>query len=303
MFRGDMGEKCNAGRGHIAMDGTGLFCVEKARMPDVIKFRKSYRLWTSPPTPEVLSSGLVVLQRWEHDDLSAPFWRWYMNDRAGAFIRVNKASIELLPGRIYLIPPRTAFATWIAEDAGEVGHLHVHFMLGLDRTPTGGTVFDFPAEPEDKRLSREVGTQMRAGQSESEFTLGFQVQALINRTLARIPTAYWLGRSSDDRMGRVLRRLKTGVAGGVDNALLAREAGLGRNAFGRFFREAAGDTPHRYLMRLRVERACEQLRAKEASLDQIAAATGFCDRFHFSRVFKRRMGVGPAEYRRRQTGA
>ena len=281
------------------MDGGVLFCVEKARMADVLEFRTSYRVWASPPTPEVLSSGFVVLQRWEHDDLSAPFWRWYMNDRPGACICVNKAEIELMPGRVYLIPPRTVFATWIKAGAGDVGHLHVHFVLGLDHAAEGGPVFDFPAEAEDKRLARAAGAQMRAGAGESEFALGFLVQALINRTLARVPAAYWAGRSSDDRMARVLRRLKSGVAGGVDNALLAREAGLGRNAFGRFFREATGDTPHRYLTRLRVERACEQLRSEGVTVDEVAEATGFCDRFHFTRVFKRHMGVGPAEYRRR----
>lgn len=284
------------------MDGAGEFCAKKARMADVLKFRTAYRVWASPPTPEVLSSGFAVLQRWEHDDLSAPFWRWYMNDRAGAFIRVDGAVIGLLPGRIYLIPPRTAFATWIAGGAGEVGHMHVHFVLGLDHMPTGGRVFDFAAKEEDRRLAREAGAQMRAGRGQSEFTLGFMVQALLNRTLSRVPAAYWVGRASDDRMARVLRRLRSGVAGGVDNALLAREAGLGRNAFGRFFREATGDTPHRYLTRLRVERACERLRAEGATVDEIAVATGFCDRFHFTRVFKRYMGVGPAEYRR-QAGA
>jgi AraC-like DNA-binding protein len=268
-------------------------------MVNLVKFSKDYRQWTSPPTPEVLSSGLVVLERWEHDDLSAPFWRWYMNDRAGAFIRVDKTTIKLLPGRLYLIPPQTAFATWMTE-GGAVEHLHVHFLLGLDRAPVGGPVFDFEAEAEDRRLVRAASAEMRAGRGESEFTLGFRVQTLINRTLSRVPAAYWAGRSSDDRMVRVLRRLKAGVADGVDNALLAREAGLGRGAFGRFFREATGDTPHRYLLRLRVERACELLSMEEAAVDEIAAATGFCDRFHFTRVFKRQMGVGPAEYRRRR---
>lgn len=271
-------------------------------MPVVLKFRTDYRVWASPPTPEVLSSGYAVLQRWEHDDLSAPFWRWYMNDQAGALICVNKAEIELLPGHFYLIPPQTPFATGIRLGAGDIGHLHVHFALGLDRAAGGGPVFDFAAEAEDKRLARAVREQMRAGRAESEFTLGFQVQALINRTLARVPPQYWAGRASDDRMVRVLRRLKAGVTDGVNNALLAREAGLGRGAFSRFFREATGDTPHRYLMRLRVERACEQLRAGRVSVDEIAVATGFCDRFHFTRVFKRHMGAGPAEYRRRHQG-
>jgi transcriptional regulator GlxA family with amidase domain len=33
------------------------------------------------------------------------------------------------------------------------------------------------------------------------------------------------------------------------------------------------------------------------SVDEIAAAAGFCDRFHFSRIFKKQLGVGPARYR------
>ena len=34
------------------------------------------------------------------------------------------------------------------------------------------------------------------------------------------------------------------------------------------------------------------------SIEQIAAATGFCDRNHFSRAFKRYYQIPPAEYRR-----
>ncbi len=35
----------------------------------------------------------------------------------------------------------------------------------------------------------------------------------------------------------------------------------------------------------------------EISIKDVAEATGFCDRYHFSRVFKQLRGVGPAEYR------
>jgi transcriptional regulator GlxA family with amidase domain len=33
-------------------------------------------------------------------------------------------------------------------------------------------------------------------------------------------------------------------------------------------------------------------------VEQIAEATGFWDRYHFSRVFKQVRGMGPAEFRR-----
>ena len=72
---------------------------------------------------------------------------------------------------------------------------------------------------------------------------------------------------------------------------------MNANAFIRKFRQAVGHTPHQYLLRLRVERACEWMRRSELTMDQIAEAAGFCDRFHFSRVFKQVMGVSPAKFR------
>jgi AraC family transcriptional regulator len=52
-----------------------------------------------------------------------------------------------------------------------------------------------------------------------------------------------------------------------------------------------------HVRHLRIEFARRELAGTEAALSDIAAAAGFCDQSHFSRMFKRHTGLTPAEYR------
>lgn len=63
----------------------------------------------------------------------------------------------------------------------------------------------------------------------------------------------------------------------------------------RAFRQAVGLPPHEYLINVRVERG-KQLLAKGRPLAEVAYETGFCDQSHFSRQFKRLVGVTPGHY-------
>ena len=243
--------------------------------------------------PQILTCVYCVLAKWEHANLSAPYWRWYCNDAPGAFLVMKNKRIPIEPGRVMLIPPHTDYDTdWNAP----FGHLHIHFALGLNRTVTPGRIFHHtPTDVElamIERLKRVLGAHPEA----SPLTASFLAQALINPALAAMPADYWDGRVPDPRVARAMERLRERGAA-VGNAELAREAGMNANAFIRKFRQAVGHTPHQYLLRLRVERACEWMRRRELTMDQIAEAAGFCDRFHFSRVFKQVMGVSPAKFR------
>jgi len=63
--------------------------------------------------------------------------------------------------------------------------------------------------------------------------------------------------------------------------------------FRRYFHCTTGE----YIRRLRVDWACREIAVSDSSLAQIALSTGFSDQSHFSRSFKRQMGVSPAEYK------
>ena len=63
------------------------------------------------------------------------------------------------------------------------------------------------------------------------------------------------------------------------------------------FRKSTGETPHRFVLRNRIERAQEMLRAPEARVLDVAVACGFKTQQHFARVFRRICGASPTEYR------
>lgn len=63
------------------------------------------------------------------------------------------------------------------------------------------------------------------------------------------------------------------------------------------FRSAHGCSVGEYLAQVRVEAAQQLLRETKLSFDDIAARCGFSDRGYFAKVFKRRCGMTPGEYR------
>jgi AraC family transcriptional regulator len=68
--------------------------------------------------------------------------------------------------------------------------------------------------------------------------------------------------------------------------------------FSRKFKLAVGDSPHAYVMRRRLERACHLMMTSAASLSQIALTVGFSDQAHLCRLFRQAFGQSPANWRR-----
>jgi len=82
------------------------------------------------------------------------------------------------------------------------------------------------------------------------------------------------------------------------NPELARFCHLSTDRFIRKFRLIVGLTPARYGLERRVALAAQWLTATSRTIEEIADASGFTDRFHFSRVFKAHLGLAPVAYRR-----
>jgi len=77
---------------------------------------------------------------------------------------------------------------------------------------------------------------------------------------------------------------------------LARLCGLSRFQFLRRFTHSTGLTPHAWLVRLRLERACAALAGARVSVAEVAADVGFYDQSHFNRAFRAAYGAPPSAY-------
>jgi AraC family transcriptional regulator len=114
----------------------------------------------------------------------------------------------------------------------------------------------------------------------------------------RMPAARQNGRLSRQQERRAKDFLRFHSSDDVSIAAVAAECGLSRSYFIKAFKETTGKTPHKWLLGHRVEQAKALLVQAGASIADIAAACGFADQSHLTRVFTNLIGMPPGAWRR-----
>jgi len=250
------------------------------------------------------SSRVVISSRFWDLDLRSPFWRLYVNKQPGGTIFHEGKRWDLLPDRIYLIPAWVRFQTTVV---GEVEHDYLHFLL------TG-----FPVEPLRTLFNRPMALRPNPGLAflcrkwrerlslPHDFQTFVWADALANAVMGQVISerteaeqrACFHGANDAATIRPALEMLHHRLANPPENAELARACHASTGYFVRRFRQIVGLTPARYGLELRVGTAAQWLAHTPRTMEEIAAATGFTDRFHFSRIFKAQFGVPPGQYRR-----
>ena len=80
---------------------------------------------------------------------------------------------------------------------------------------------------------------------------------------------------------------------------MVEQSGLPERSFKRRFTRATGMSPLEYVHTLRLEEAKQMLEAGNAPVEAIAVEVGYQDASFFGRLFRRKVGLTPAQYRRR----
>ncbi|MEQ8154317.1 MAG: AraC family transcriptional regulator [Clostridiaceae bacterium] len=78
---------------------------------------------------------------------------------------------------------------------------------------------------------------------------------------------------------------------------MAQNIGLNRNYFSSFFKENMGISPQEYLMKYRINKACELMKNKLLSISDISRSVGYSDPLAFSKVFRKIKGKSPKSFR------
>lgn len=227
---------------------------------------------------------------WRQNNISASYWRLYWNRTPGAFVRVDNKEQELTPDSVFLMSPGTVYST---RTASEVEHFYVHFSAGAPFDAVRPALFKL----QDKSLIKLVKGVLTAFFIDRySWRAVIAVKTLVTSALLRLPEAAVPPlKQFDPRIKRLMELLDSNS--NLSNREIARLAGMSLNSFLMLFQHETGVPPQSWLRRKRLERSCELLHFSEASIEEIAETTGFCDRYHFSRAFKKAYALGPAEYR------
>src|ERR1700734_69642 len=99
------------------------------------------------------------------------------------------------------------------------------------------------------------------------------------------------------RLNRILEFINQNLAQDLRLWELAQIAGMSPNYFCELFKVSTGLPPYQYILRCRIERAKQYLRDPKITLACAGAAAGFADQSHFTKVFRRIVGVPPMRFR------
>ena len=196
------------------------------------------------------------------------------------------------PPDLFLIPPYTTFST---ESRKPFQHLYLHFESGAPFDRVRREILRFPASHAAKCLPRILRCR-------TEISRALAFRLLVYDYLLRIPENAFLppGKTVlDSRIRRAVEIMNQEFASFSGNRAICRRIGISVNNFYRLFLRETGTTPKHYLLNQRMETARRLLIDSDRSIEEVAAMTGYADRYHFSKAFRQFYSCPPVLYRSR----
>ena len=86
----------------------------------------------------------------------------------------------------------------------------------------------------------------------------------------------------------------------ISSSDIANFIRLNRSYLFKLFKQQTGLSVSQYLIKYRIDKACEFLREYDFTVSQVAQMVGIGDIYYFSKIFKKMVGVSPTEYKKRQ---
>jgi len=236
-------------------------------------------------------------------------------------ILMRDCSAEVSSGFVFLIP---AGAEAQVLDSGNLVHRVISynpFSLGMRTwqiTRTPGYLSLFSEAPEQQEtgcrlqgfrlapqsferavaLAGEIGREIAQGLDGWQDVAKLHFQHLIVLLSRFHNLRVEVSADSARRVARAVQRMEHEFGSDLQMEELARESALSLRTFFRVFQKATGQSPNKYLKRVRLNHAAEKLRSSDETITEVAFACGFNNSNFFSREFNRDYGVSPSTYRR-----
>ncbi len=147
-------------------------------------------------------------------------------------------------------------------------------------------------------------SQFKAAADNIEFADEYSAELAVSvvKTIWLSLMKHWIGAADTASPSGAIRRMcsfvKANVAGGLSRNELAAKFGYAPEYVNYLFKKELGVTPSQFISREKVLFAFRLIQQDGLSVKQAAAAVGFYDQYHFSKVFKKITGRRPSEYKR-----
>ena len=220
----------------------------------------------------------------KYDGSFSPFGFLLLPAFTPAFFAWNKTDESI----IFTIEPSTLERVAIENDCLSPSRVELKPII-YDQDPK----LDFFARSFCEEITRNaVGTKLF---TESIANL-FLIHLLRNYCTFTPKLRQERGGLSPRKLQQAVNYIQDNLAEDISLQVIATELNMSRYYFCRLFKKSTGITPHQYLIKSRIERAKELLSRKHQSIADVALQVGFTNQSHFTKHFKKLVGIAPKRF-------
>jgi len=240
-------------------------------------------------------------RRWDWEGLSYPHWRIYWNRQPGARISYAGVDTPLDPDSVIVVAPHTPIDHHVT---GCVENSSITAMLGypydrvaprVDRV----SVADLPMNLLEVALADTERDDDLAQHLGIRQTLS--AHAFVCSVLSALPEEIWMKPPSSQSIRDLTDEILRHPEAAYRTTDMAERCHMSVNTLLRRFQEQVGQTPRQFITESRLQKACALLLQTSYSIERIAEACGYKNRYYFSKVFADHYRCGPATFRRHPT--
>jgi len=272
----------------------------------------------------VLNLGYVESHRtWKVNGLVSPFARIYYVEKGHGWIMLQDRQVEVTPGHLYLVP---AFVKHDYVCDPGTGLYYLFVFEELKHQTDLFDMYEFPMEVpvEDDalflfryfcrtypqlalRLEHSDPKGYDNHESFSLFSSRYRNMYLYERAQLRgmvyivfskfmvdATPKVW---TEDPRLQKVLKYILEHLEEDISVEALADIACLTKPYLIRQFKQTLGMAPLQFITHKKIEKAQLLLVTDDSAVQDIAQAVGYTDASYFVRLFKKKIGMTPQEYR------
>ena len=230
-----------------------------------------------------------------HFDLFAPYWRFYWNRTPGGEMTIGGRPVPMSPDHFFILPGYMHFTSRAKQP---IEQFFIHFHPDDRIRPSPDVWWRLDADAETVAIILDALPLLAA--PEESYAASLTALAILTRCLLRLPPEILrVAPLRDPRIAAAERLLAFPTDRPPGNREMAERVHMSRDGFVRLFRKVVGESPQQYARRKRLEHACALLHFTDETIETIAMQTGFRDRYHFTRAFRRLFQVPPVYFRHR----
>ena len=242
------------------------------------------------------ASYTTVDKEWERVVAVYPYYRIYYVTDGFAEIFFKQGSIVLEPGYLYFLPAFTVVRSYLYK---KMTHYYMHFIQEDAFSPNNLlNSFKFKQKIKADEMVESVFKKAMA----HRFGETTKDKLVLDSSLK-----YFLSQLIDEKIERnypqwveeIINYTKEHIYEGLTVNQLAEIAGYDRTYFSVIFKKHFKQSPKQYILNEKIKAAQLLFTNEKMSISDIAEKLSFLSGMYFSRIFKKKTGLTPSDYKRK----